>query len=508
MKNRLLFYTDNPPVGGVPQYNHSMICKLASSGYQVTVAQIEPPASRKEREREFGIEQIWLEPDLVTGYSRSYTDLDTPKKIISTVKPDLIFFSDGWPLANFAAKQIAIEMEIPYIIVVGYVDSACAGVFRDDGIPYQEVVSYHYNCARSVSAVSQENLSLLHNLFNVAPEHSGVVHYGRPESYFLRSNPTERKRLRAEIGVPEYGVICFTAARMASVKGFEYQLQAIEQLKILPIWHRLYFVWAGSGVKGENIEPKLRQKVKDLGVESQVKFLGEREDIPDLLGASDIFVLPSKAEGMPIGIMEAMAKGLPIIASSVSGIPEELGDTGKLLPNPNFVPQDTVTELISTIAAWASNDELRNAIGLACHQRATLMFTEERMFHDYLVIIDRVLNSLDFDRSNLERIERLFSQSKDILTSRVNYAYLVWKAWSNFNNTDLTDTINYLAKSWDDSPFLPTETVLNWVECLAKFSGESGAVEPHKQFNFYSVASSSEWTNLIEDKLNLLIAER
>ena len=63
--------------------------------------------------------------------------------------------------------------------------------------------------------------------------------------------------------------------------------------------------------------------------------------------------MPSLYEGMPIAIMEAMAKGVPVIATSVSGIPEELGDTGKLLADPNLDARSTVDELVATIQHWS-----------------------------------------------------------------------------------------------------------------------------------------------------------
>ena len=494
MSKRILFYTDNPPIGGVPQYNHSMLCKLAKSGFDVTSVQIEQSNHRMDLEQELGIKQLWLSQGHISGYVASYKDMDTPREYISAVRPDLIFFSDGWPLGNFAAKQVAIEMNIPYIIVVGYVDTACSNVELNDGISYTETASYHYNCAESVSAVSQENLDLLHNLFNVSPEHSAVVHYGRAQQFFAPRDEAFRQRLCKEVGIPADGIICFTAARMASVKGYEYQLEAMALLKELPVWEKLYFVWAGSGVKGEDISSNLQQMVKDLDVGDRVKFLGERKDIPDLMGAADIFALPSKAEGMPICVMEAMAKGLPIVASAVSGIPEELGDTGKLLPDPNFHPEDTVKELGTTLELWASNDELRLFIAKACKQRAEKMFTEERMHQDYLQIVNRVLQQ---EKKEELSLSRGFSEEQiDKIRRKFRYAYSVWKAWECYKNSDLDGMTEHLSKSQNYTSLLRIETVLNWVETLNKYSREQG-----QKIDTYSFVNLPQWEKLMKNEL-------
>ena len=491
-KPHILLYTDNPPVGGVPQYNHSMLCKLATSGYPVTAVQIQQSNPLVEQQAKLGVKQLWLDKERITGYAASYTDWDTPRKLLTSAQPDLIMFSDGWPLGNFAAKQVALEMGIPYVIVVGFVDENSAKVVRDDGVPYTEVVSYHYNGARAVAAVSQENLGLLHNLFQVSPSHSKVVHYGRPKKFFTPTDAATQQRLRQEIGIPPDAIMCFTSARMAVVKGFNFQLDAIEQLKQTSVWEKLYFVWAGGSTDGEDVTPQLVERVKELGVESRVKFLGKRWDIPDLLGTSDIYILTSKAEGMPLAIMEAMAKGLPVIASAVSGIPEELGDTGKLLPDPKIAPQATVAELVATLQAWVSNTELRQSQGKACQQRAQQMFTEERMLNDYLNIIEKVWHSINSTQENFHLIESITPEKVSLLESRVKYAYLVWKAWLSQKNGNLVEMEKSLRQSLEHTPFLSTETVINWIDSFTKFYQEKGEV-----WHVYHLFKQDEWQNLV-----------
>jgi glycosyltransferase involved in cell wall biosynthesis len=80
--------------------------------------------------------------------------------------------------------------------------------------------------------------------------------------------------------------------------------------------------------------PAVEEEVKRLGLESTVELLGERDDVPQLLGTADVFVLSSHSEGLPMSILEAMAAGVPVVASNVGGVPEVVvdGDTGLLVP--------------------------------------------------------------------------------------------------------------------------------------------------------------------------------
>jgi glycosyltransferase involved in cell wall biosynthesis len=80
--------------------------------------------------------------------------------------------------------------------------------------------------------------------------------------------------------------------------------------------------------------PAVEEEVRRLGLEPAVELLGERDDVPELLGTADVFVLSSHSEGLPLSILEAMAAGLPVVASNVGGVSEVVvdGDTGLLVP--------------------------------------------------------------------------------------------------------------------------------------------------------------------------------
>jgi len=227
-------------------------------------------------------------------------------------------------------------------------------------------------------------------------------------------------------------------------------------------------------------------------VSDRVKSIGQRWDILDWLDASDIFILTSLADAAPsLAVMEAMAKGLPVVATAVGGIPEGLGDTGKLLPDPNTDPEGTARELAKTVEAWAMNPQLRHQIGQACKQRAEKLFKEERMLAESIEAIEKAL--LCDDRQTDPFVtQKEVQRSITKIESRVHYSSLVWNAWQAYCQEDLSGMQKWLQESLQYTPFLTTETVLNWVEYFGNFSSAKG-----HYLDTYSLINSAEWQQLV-----------
>jgi predicted O-linked N-acetylglucosamine transferase (SPINDLY family)/2-polyprenyl-3-methyl-5-hydroxy-6-metoxy-1,4-benzoquinol methylase len=381
----ILLYTDDPGSGGVAHYNHNILLSLVAQGYRVSVAQSRQENPLIVQQRQSGVQHRWLKFDTLKEFGRTLSHTPDAEEILSATSPDLIIFSDCCPFSNFAAKQVAIAHRIPYITVIGFVAPYLAERFAQ----YLPELAQQYTQAKAVIAVSQDNLDLLHQLFRLPHNQGQVIYYGRPEQYFAPRSLEVRDRLRQEVNIPQEAVVCLTTARLEAVKGFKYQLAAIAQLCQTSVWNNLYFVWAGSGSQKDEIATVLEQS--DFG--NHVKLIGHRWDVADWYDAADIFVLPSELEGMPLAIMEAMAKGLPIIASAVSGIPEELDNTGQLLTDPKLNSQATVDQLASTIKHWVEQPAVRLASAEASQQRARQTFQESQMLQQTLTLIESVLEA-------------------------------------------------------------------------------------------------------------------
>ncbi len=141
-------------------------------------------------------------------------------------------------------------------------------------------------------------------------------------------DPTVRNRIREELGIPGSAPVVGTIGRLHQEKGLDVFLEATAQ--ILSALPDVRFVIVGSG----RDRTALESHAKELGVASKIAFVGERADVKDLLTAMDLFSLSSPEEGMPNVVLEAMAAGLPVVATGVGGTPEVVinGVTGLLVP--------------------------------------------------------------------------------------------------------------------------------------------------------------------------------
>lgn len=376
---RVMLFTDDPDSGGVAQYNHSLLVGLAAAGYHVSCAQTESANPLVQRQRELGVVHHWIPYDTKREFARTLQDQATAARLFMQSRPDFLIFSDCCPLSNLAAREVARKVGIPYISVVGFVGAYLADRFA----PQLPILAQQYAAARAVVAVSEENLALLRSHFGLSRDAGQVIHYGRPAKFFLPADATQRATLRQSIGLPSDAVLCFTAARLAAVKGYLYQIEAAKHLAKLPGGHRIHFAWAGEGEQRAELEAA----ISAAGLNGRIHLLGQRWDVERWYDAADIFVLPSDLEGMPLAIMEAMAKGLPVVATAVSGIPEELGETGQLLPAANRDLPGLVRQLVRTVHTWATQPALRRSVGQACQARAQAMFREDAMIERTLSLV-------------------------------------------------------------------------------------------------------------------------
>lgn len=149
---------------------------------------------------------------------------------------------------------------------------------------------------------------------------------GMDMSKFTEATAADKKAVRAELGLKDDDVFAISVAQLIPRKNHTVLIQAISKLKD-PHFH-LYIL--GDGVQ----EQELKEQTKELGVENQIHFLGFRRDVYRLCKAADIFLFASLQEGLPVAIMEAMACGLPIIASEIRGNIDliELEKGGWLVP--------------------------------------------------------------------------------------------------------------------------------------------------------------------------------
>jgi glycosyltransferase involved in cell wall biosynthesis len=171
-----------------------------------------------------------------------------------------------------------------------------------------------------------------------------------------------RARVRSAWGVADGETVAITVANLRSEKGYDVLLDAARavQDRRLPI----RFISVGRGP----LDQALRQRSDALGLGEQVRFLGERDDVLDLLVASDVFVLPSHQEGLPVALMEATSVGMPIVATAVGGVPQVITDGVQGL----IVPPGRPVELADAVARIASDPDLARRLGQGAKEASSM----------------------------------------------------------------------------------------------------------------------------------------
>lgn len=162
-----------------------------------------------------------------------------------------------------------------------------------------------------------------------------------------------RAMARAALGLPQEVPVVLVPARLVAVKGHTTLLRALPAL--LPRFPALVTLLAGEGPLRQDLEGEARA----LGLDSSVRFLGTRDDMPRLLAAADLVVLPSLVEGLPAAILEAFAARRAVVASDVGGVAEALrdGTEGRL------VPPRASEALAATMAELLDDPARRGAMG-------------------------------------------------------------------------------------------------------------------------------------------------
>jgi glycosyltransferase involved in cell wall biosynthesis len=373
MAMKVLICTDDFGLGGAAEYTHRLALDLRAQGFEVVYAQARVATDELRRREEAGIRHAFLNYDTINCLLHGVHDRAGPAAILAAETPDFVLFSDCLPESLVGAKEACDFLRIPYGVVKHFVSPDVLSA-RDEGVRAR--VRDALSRAGFVVCVSRENAHLLERLVGVGGVR--VVYNGRPDRFFEPPSALTRRELRAEWGVPEDAVLVFTAAQIEPRKGFQYQLQAIYVLKEAGLLDRFRFVWAGA----ENgFSADLEQALTELGCRGHVRLIGRRQDVDRCLDAADVFLLPSQREGMPLAVIEAMAKGVPVAATAVSGIPEALeGGAGALLPDPGVDARETVRETVEVLARWASDPAERRAVGERGRARAEERFRERRTY--------------------------------------------------------------------------------------------------------------------------------
>ncbi len=204
------------------------------------------------------------------------------------------------------------------------------------------------------------------------PEKITVVYNGVPiERYNITMSRMEARRIH---GLPLNGILTGSVGRLTDQKGQRYLIDALSSLDGKSL------VIAGDG----HLRSKLQEHANQLKVACKFAGTVSPEKIPSFLRALDIFCFPSLWEGLPNALVEAMAAGLPVVASDIPPHREVLGDAGI------FVPPGDKDAIANALKRLINDSSLREALGIKAGERAKL-FTIENAVKKYENIFEDIL---------------------------------------------------------------------------------------------------------------------
>jgi len=235
-------------------------------------------------------------------------------------------------------------------------------------------------------AVSKDLEIWLTDLVRVKPARVRQIYNGVDHNRFSPESVSCTALLPAAWSSRDDRLLVGTVGRLTAVKDQINLVRAVAELRVITpvLFDRIRLVIVGDGPLRQSLD----QLVEDLGMKEMTWFPGDREDIPALLSAMDLFVLPSLAEGISNTVLEAMSSGLPVIATAVGGN-LELVESGY---NGSLVPAGDTDALARSIGDLLGNESERRRQGANARLRVCERFDWNRTVCSYLGVYDELLD--------------------------------------------------------------------------------------------------------------------
>lgn len=358
---KILFYTDTPNIGGAEKQMLLLAKHLNLNGLKVSLAYGAYSKIRGLHD-EFAkwCESIYVLPTSHKHDPRHYSRL---KKILKSGGFDLIHIHLWNPgscrYAFFAASHFGIP-----IVVTEHDPFELSGL--------KKIIKQ--NCVKKTAqtiTISSLNFRLLGEYYGVSEKRLNIVTNGIEVDMFLDNIE------KAELPVENGKIVITSIGELHHRKGHKYLLEAFRKLRIES--PNVHLILVGTGPS----EYKYKEEFSDL---NNVTFLGWRDDIPQILKASDIFILPSLREAFGLVILEAMASGVVVIATNSGGATDIIKDgiTGYIIPPSN---SDRIVEAIFEIIR---NPDKKRQMEIAAIDSVRKNFTAEIMAKKTIDVYNKV----------------------------------------------------------------------------------------------------------------------
>ena len=316
-----------------------------------------------------------------------FTSIRGKAKRLHQREPFDVIYATELFLNGDAARRLSDELKIPV---------ACLSIGSDINVTAQatQALRKHFaNIVRSVDGTLACGQSAADDMLKIGPKRDTLCVYGVVD--LERFRPVKDKQsIRRSLGLPEDKQLVLYVGYLWKRKGLRELFQAFESVLAAQPNTKLLVCGAGDEEKA------IKEAAANSKAEQSVQFIGsvDPDEIHKYMQAADVFTLPSYAEGMPNAVMEAMACGLPVVTTSVGGLPAALaGNDGAIL-----VPPRDVASLAKALTSLLSDAEKQSRMGIAARELAERDFGVQRSAQrilEYLAIVADINSSVSATQS-------------------------------------------------------------------------------------------------------------
>jgi glycosyltransferase involved in cell wall biosynthesis len=378
---KVLYVIDGLGTGGSERSLAELVGPLARDGIRPVIAALNRRPQGVERQViDAGFDVRFLSSSTRLGWIREVREL------VSTERPDLIhttlFNSDLAGRVGAAGRGIPV---VTSLVNTSY-DPARLGdpnvraqrlrlVRLIDGWTARHLTAHFHALTRTVKEAAVRDL-------RIPAERITVIERGRDPSRLGSPTPVRRDRARNRLGLSRRDEVVVSVGRQEYQKGQRYLIEAMARLSR----QRPRAVLLIAGREG-HASAELRRVWRETELGDRIRFLGHVEDVPEVLAAGDVFVFPSLYEGLGGAVIEAMAVGLPVVATDMK-VMQEVLEAGR---NAILVPPASVPDLAAAVVRLLSDEETRRQLGERSRSIFEERFTLDGTVHRMRALYEKVV---------------------------------------------------------------------------------------------------------------------
>lgn len=372
-------------VGGPALHVAHLSRELDTRGYETTL--VAGRVGEGEGSMEYIVDELGVQPVYVDELQRELSfasDALAVRRIVQLIRqlrPAVLHTHTAKAGAVGRIAALLAGSARPPVVVHTFHGHVLRGYFSPTrATVFQRIERFLARSSDALIAVSPEVRDDLVE-FGIAPANKiGVIRLGLDLDRRLSAGKSARAAVRAELGIPDDSFLIGWLGRMTEIKRVDDLLAACARLRANGV--DAYLALVGDGPLRE----ELRDLAEALGIADWTRFVGFRENVGELYSAFDVVALTSANEGTPVTVIEALACGLPVVATNVGGVSDVLQDglSGYL------VPSNDVAAVAERLERLAQDPKRRRAMGAHGRDFVVPRYSVPRLVED----IDRLYRSL------------------------------------------------------------------------------------------------------------------